>query len=286
MNSLMNSLQLTQLFDESTLTPTELASLVTKPNKDSSTYILKTPCGSFRFPGVYELTADELETRSNYSMYDNYRSFYILDENTETYRLLSEYVRRCRFFKNVDVNALFEGSFAEGWTFKDYEKVKCLCDAYDYQETERQETLTKKREEREELERQRKENGETPTASSAAPSPSLSAQTTDALLKTAMDVLGSAFAPPPSSTVSSTTTTTTQSTPPLTYSYSTNVDNAMVDNLMNSFMKGFTSGDTTSPTNSNSNTSKAIADLIKIFSPPATTTTTSTDDSTRVNKVL
>lgn len=153
----------------SDITPLTLRKYVSKT--DGGNYVLRSPCGTFKFPGQLELSGDELDKRCEWTMYPQYRCFYVCyDQDEDRYRLITDYVEKCLFFSSIQVNDLFEGgSFedAREWSFKNYEMVKCLCDAYDYNDEARKEWEAKRAEEVKEATEKLKEQT-TSTRSSAA----------------------------------------------------------------------------------------------------------------------
>lgn len=102
-------------------------------------YVLHTPCKQFKFLGKYRLTEEELSMAMEYSMFPYYKSFYTQEfEDEDSYVLVSEFVRKLMWFKDVDAEALFSGSYKDGWQITDFEKVHCLCRAFEYNEKDAQ----------------------------------------------------------------------------------------------------------------------------------------------------
>lgn len=93
--------------------------------------VMGDPCNPMRFPARDRLSAEELDDCVRFSMYPQYNSFYVWWEDTNEFVFLLSVTTKLHFFGG-DVDSYFEGSFEEGWTIKDFEKVKCMCDAYDY----------------------------------------------------------------------------------------------------------------------------------------------------------
>lgn len=124
-----------------TLTPTTTGLLVNQLHQTPGNYVIRSPCGTFKFPAQLDLTQKDLDARCNFTMYPQYKSFYVRKTHVEdSFRLISYYTKRFKMFPNVNVDDMFEGSFLEGWKLKNYEMAKCLCDAYDYNQTEKEKT--------------------------------------------------------------------------------------------------------------------------------------------------
>ena len=84
-------------------------------------YVLMSHCGNFRFPARSILNEDELSHRVKYSMYPQYRSFYVWLPWKEHYKLIPELLDELSIYPNIDLEMFLEGTFVSGWFVKDDE---------------------------------------------------------------------------------------------------------------------------------------------------------------------